>query len=116
MTAAKIEDPTGNTGTEAGVTVKENQRDSTTGTLRYLLADKVVTLVEETGTTAEAVVREGDMVQTKNPPTKTGRKFGAAVRTFGKEAGRRRKNDGLGDGEKIFVRPCHQGAHNEASN
>ena len=47
-------------------------------------------------------------------PTKTGKKLGAVVRAVGKEVGRRRKNNGLGDGEKIFVRPCHQGAHIEA--
>ena len=74
----------------------------------------MVTLVKETGTMAEAAAREGGMVQTPPPPTKTGRKFGAAVRTVRKEVGRRRKNDGLGDGENIFVKPCHQGAHSEA--
>ena len=72
------------------------------------------TLVEDTETTTETAVHEGAMVQIPIPPTKTGRKFGAAVRTVGKEVGRRRKNDGFGDGEKIFVRPRHQGAHSEA--
>ena len=47
------------------------------------------------------------------PPTKIGRKFGAAVRTIEKEVGRKRNNDGLEDGEYIFVRPYHQGAHSE---
>ena len=59
-------------------------------------------------------MRNGAMVQTSTPPTKTGRKFGAAVRTVRKEFGRLRNNDGLGDGEKIFLIPCHKGAHSEA--
>ena len=75
----------------------------------------MVNLLEEIGTTAEAEVREGAMVKTPNPRTKTVRIFGAAVRTVGKEIGLSRKNIGLGGGEKIFVRPCHQGAHSEAS-
>ena len=58
------------------------------------MADKVVTLVEETGTIAEAAVREGAMVQTQTPPTKKGKKIGAEVKTIGKEVGRHRKNDG----------------------
>ena len=40
-----IGDPVGDTGTEAGDTVSETQRDSTTGTARDLVADEVVTLV-----------------------------------------------------------------------
>ena len=73
--------------------------DSTTGTAQYSVADEVVTLGEETGTMAEAAVRKGVMVQAPTPPpTNTGRKFGAAVGTVGKEVGRRRKNYGLGDG------------------
>ena len=79
------------------------------------MADEVVTLVEETGITAEVAVCKGAMVQKPTSPTKMGIKFGAGVRTVGKEVGRRRKNDGLRCGEKIFVRPCHQGAHSEAS-
>ena len=78
------------------------------------MTDEVVTLVEDTGITAEAAVREGGMVQKPTPPTKTGRKFVAAVRIFGKEVGCSRNNDGLGEGEKIFVGPCDQGAHSEA--
>ena len=55
---------------------------------------------------SEAAVCEGGMVQTPTPPpTKTGRKFGVAVRLVGKEVGRRKKNNGLGDGYKIFLRP-----------
>ena len=45
---AEIGDPTGDTGTGAGGTVSETQRYRTTGTARYSVADKVVTLVEET--------------------------------------------------------------------
>ena len=45
---AEIGDPTGDTKTGAGDTVLETQRDSTTGTAQYLVADEVVTLVEET--------------------------------------------------------------------
>ena len=104
MTAAEIGDPTGDTGTGAGVTVKEPQSYRTTGTARYSVAD-VVEL--ETGTTSEAAVREGDMVERPTLPTKTGRKCGVAVRTVGKEVGWCRKNDGLGDGENILVRPCN---------
>ena len=44
------------------------------------------------------------------PPTKTGRKLGAADRPVEKEVGRRRWNDGLGDGDEIFVRSAI-GAH-----
>ena len=66
--ATEIGDPTGDTGTEAGVTVKETQRDSTTVTAQYLVADRVVTLVEEAGTMSEATVRKRAMVQTPTPP------------------------------------------------
>ena len=90
---AEVGYPMGDTGTGEGDTLQETQRDSTTGMARYLVADEVVTLVEEKGTTAGEAVHKGAMVQTPNPPTKTGRKFGAAVRTVGKEVGRRRKND-----------------------
>ena len=102
MTAAEIGDPTGDTRTEAGVTVKETWRDRITGTAQYWVAD-VVEL--DTATTAETAVCEGETVQTPPPPTKTGRKFGAAVITVWKEVGRRRKNYRLGDGENIIVRP-----------
>ena len=85
---AEIGDPTGGTGKGAGETVPETQRDRTTGTARDLLADEVVTLVGEMKITAEAEVREGVMVSTPTPPQKkTGRKFGAAVRTVRKEVG-----------------------------
>ena len=49
--------------------------------------------MEETVLTAEAEVHKGAMVTLPNPPTKTGKKCGAAVRTVGKEVGPRRKND-----------------------
>ena len=112
MTASEIGDPTGETGTGTEITAKETRRDIIPGTAQDLVASVVEV---ETGTTAEAAVREGAMVQTPPPSTKTGRKFGAVVRTVGKKVGRRRKNNGLGDGDKIFVRPCHCGAHSEAS-
>ena len=84
--------------------VQETQRNSTTGTAQDLVADEVVTLVEETGITAEVEVRKGAMFQTPPPPppTKTGRKCGAVVRTVGKEVGLRRKNDGLGGGGRYL--------------
>ena len=51
-------------------------------------------------------MREGAMVQTPTPPTETGRKLGAAERLVEKETGRRRRIDGLGDGDTIFGRPA----------
>ena len=96
--------------------VKETQRVSTTGTAQYLVADGVVTLMGETGTTVEPEVREEAVVKTPtHPPTNIGRNFGAAVRTVVKKAGQSRKNDVFGDGDKIFVRPYHQGTHSKAS-
>ena len=72
---ADIGDPSGGTGTGVGDTVPETQRDRTTGMVRYLVADEVVTLVEGMGITAEAAVREGDMVQTPNPSHQDGQKI-----------------------------------------
>ena len=63
--AAEIGDPTGDTGTGAEITAIGNLSHSITGTARDLLADMVEV---ETGTTAEAAVREGYMVQTPTPP------------------------------------------------
>ena len=67
--------------------------------------------------TAEVEVREGELVKTPTPPppppTKTGRKYGAVVITFGKEVGWRREKKLLGGWRKRFLRPCHQGAHSE---
>ena len=54
----------------------------------------------KTGTTAEVAVREGDMVQTPTPPTKTGRKFGAVDRPVAKEVGWPRRKNGFGDGKQ----------------
>ena len=65
---ADIGDPMGDTGTGAGDMVPETHRDSTKGTAQDLVANEVVTLVEETGITAEAEVREGGMVTTPTPP------------------------------------------------
>ena len=53
-------------------------------------------LEEETGITVEVAVREGAMVQTPTPLTKTGRKLGSAVRPVAKKVGLLRQNDVLG--------------------
>ena len=97
MTAAEIGDPTGDSGTGVEIKAKETRRHSIMGTSRYLVADMMEV---DMGTTAEAAVREGAMVQTPPPSTKMGRKLGVADRPFAKEVGRRRQNDGWGDGEK----------------
>ena len=106
--ASEIRDPTGDTGKGAEITA--------IGTRRHRTAQYSVEVVveAETVTTAEAAVRKGAMVQTPTPPTKTGRKCGAVVRTVRKEVGRIRKNHGLGDGENIFLSPCHKSNHSEA--
>ena len=54
-----IGDTTGDTGTRAGETVQETQGGRTTGTAQDLVADEVVTLVEEMEITAELEVRKG---------------------------------------------------------
>ena len=109
--AAEIGYPTGATGIGAEITAKETRRHSITGTAR----DSVAYVVEvEMGTTAEAAVREGATVQTPTSPTEMGRKLVAVDIPVGKEAFWRKKNDGLGDGDKIFLRPCRRGAHSEA--
>ena len=113
MTAAEVEDPTGDTRLGVEITAKETRRHTITGTAQYLVADVVVL---ETETTSEVVVREGDMVQTPTPPShQDWKKIRAADRPVGKELGRRRRKNRLRDGDKIFVRPCHQGAHSETS-
>ena len=61
-------DTTGDTGTRAGETVQETQGGRTTGTARDLVADEVVTLVEEMEITMEAEVHQGAMVTTQTPP------------------------------------------------
>ena len=91
--ASEIRDPTGVTGSGADITTIGIRRHRTA---QYLVADVVEV---ETGTMAEAAVREGTIVQTPTPPTKTGRKIGATDRPVVKEVGWRRRNDGLGDGE-----------------
>ena len=65
---AEIRDHAFDTGTGAQDTVQENQRERPTGTAQYLVADRVGTLVEDTGIMAEAAVCEGAMVQTPTPP------------------------------------------------
>ena len=84
MTAAEIRDPIGDTGTGAGDTVKETQRDSTTGKAQYLVAHEVVTLVEEIGITMEAVVHEGVMVQTPTPPPRRAENSGQRSELLGR--------------------------------
>ena len=107
MMAAEIRDLMGDTDTGAEIKATGTQRHSITGTAQGSVADVVEV---ETETTAEAAVREGAMVQTPTPPTKTGRKLGAADRPSAKEVCRHRQNNGLGDGDKIFVRSAI-GAH-----
>ena len=63
-----------------------------------------------TGTTVEAAVGEGAMVQTPTPPTKTDRKLGVEVRTDAKEVGWRKRDDGL-MGMGTFVRPAVRRPH-----
>ena len=65
MTAAEIGDPTGDTGTGVEITAKETRKDSITGTAQDLVVDMVEV---EAGTTAEAEVRKGAMVQPPTPP------------------------------------------------
>ena len=78
--ASEIRDPTGDTGTGAYIT--------DIGTWRHITERELVADVVEadTGITAKAAVREGFMVQTPTPPTKIGRKLGAADRSV--EGGR----------------------------
>ena len=84
MTAAEIRDPTEGTGTGAYTMAIGPRRHRTA---RYLVADAVEV---ETGTTSEATVSKGAMVKTPPPPpTKTGRKLGAADIPVAKEVGRR---------------------------
>ena len=71
----EIRDPTGDTETVVGDTVQETQRDSTKVTVQYSVADKVVTLMEETRITADAEVRERAMVKTTTPPHQDGQKI-----------------------------------------
>ena len=80
-----IRDPTEDTGTVVGDTVQETQRDSTTGTARYLVVYEVFTLVEETIITAEAKVREGAMIQTPTfPPPRRADNSGRRSKLLGR--------------------------------
>ena len=73
----EIRDPTGDNGKVVGETVKENQRDSITGTVQDLVADEVVTRVEETGKTAEAAVRKGPWFKHQpSPPPRQAKNLG----------------------------------------
>ena len=65
MIATEIRDPKGDTGTGAEIKAIGTWRHSITGTARYLVADVVEV---ETGTTAEAAVREEAMVKHQPPP------------------------------------------------
>ena len=107
--ASESRDPTGDTGTGADFT------NIGTRILR-MAQDSVADVAEaETEITVEAGVREGAMVQTPTPPTKTDRKIGAADRTVAKEVGRRRRNDVLGGWGNIrevsHRRPQEKGEH-----
>ena len=79
--ASEIRDPTGDTGTGGYIT--------DIGTRRHRTArDSVTYMVEvETGTTAEAAVREGAMFQTPTPPHQDGQKTWGGRQT-GREGGR----------------------------
>ena len=65
------------------------QADRLTGAALDVVLVEVAMLEGEgrTGTTAEVEVREGVVVTTPPPPTKTDRESGAAVRTVGTEVG-----------------------------
>ena len=76
---------------------KESRRHNITGTAQYLVVD---VMKVEMGTSVEEVVRNGAMLQTPTPPTKRGRKLGAADRPVAKEVGWHRRNNGLGIGIK----------------
>ena len=64
MMAAEIRDPKGDTGIGSEITAIGTRRHSITGTAQDLVADVVEV---EMGTTAEAAVCEGSMVQTPTP-------------------------------------------------
>ena len=57
------------------------------GTARGSVAEEVVSLMEETGTTEEASVLEGAMVQTPTPPHQDGKKIRGSGKNF-REGGR----------------------------
>ena len=107
--ALESRDPTRDTGTGEDIT--------DIGTLKLRTAKYLAAAVVEAETeiTEEAAVREGAMIQTPTPPTKTDRKLGAADRTDAKEVGRCRRNDGLGGWGNIrevsHQRPQEKGKH-----
>ena len=68
--ASELRYPTGDTGKGADITDIGDRRHRTA---RYSVADMVEA---ETGTTAEAAVREGAMVQTPTPPPRRAENFG----------------------------------------
>ena len=83
----EIRDPTGDTGTGMGDTVKGTQRDSTTGTAQNLAVDEVVTLVEETGKMAEAAVQKGGHDSNTKSPQQDGNKIWGGGQNY-REGGR----------------------------
>ena len=94
--ASEHRHPTGEPGTGADIETWRPRTDP------YLAADVAAA---ETGRTAEAEMGVGEMVQPQTPPTKTDRNIGEAVRTEGKEVGRRRRHDGV-MGMGSSVRPA----------
>ena len=65
----EIRDPTGDTGKGEGGTVPETRRDRTTGTAQDFVVEEAVTLGgDRKKITAEAELREGEMVTTPPPP------------------------------------------------
>ena len=89
MIVSESRDPTGDTGTGADFTDIATWR---LRTAQYLVAD---VLESDTEITAEAAVRDGAMVQTPTPPTKTDTKLGAADRTVAMKVCWHIRNDGL---------------------
>ena len=79
--AEEIRDPTGDTGTGVEITAIGTQRHRTA---QYLVVDVVEV---ETGTTAEAEMREGDMVQT-SPPSHQDRQKTQGDGQTGRKGGR----------------------------
>ena len=71
----EIGDPTEDTGKVAGGTVPGiTRRDRTTGAVQDAVAEEAVTLVgDKTGMKAELEAREGVMVKTPTPSTRTDR-------------------------------------------
>ena len=86
---------TGTEGTETGRT----HTNRLTGATQDVVWGEAATLGGEdrTGTTAEAEVREGVVVTTPPPPTKTDIDYGVAFRTFGTEVGRLKERIDWGD-------------------